>query len=203
MGPNTYFFRVILEGGAGDNMKRYELVPDKEIKRVVFCSGKVFYEMWHARSARKIRNIVFVRLEQVGAEQTQRVVSCGLWHARSILRAVACMVIPQDQKHCLCQAGAGQVLSGCEILEMLRVIWHALLSHMITGMSLSGSGSSRSGSWCCLHRSLHLLTTELKLTNVFVAATSHDVQYRLPRTLLIFSADFCTFACVCGTFACV
>lgn len=42
MATGTYFQRVITEGGKGDNMpKDYPLVPYSEIKRVIFCSGKV------------------------------------------------------------------------------------------------------------------------------------------------------------------
>jgi 2-oxoglutarate dehydrogenase E1 component len=66
----THFQRVIMEGAAykGDNttwrMKK-ALVSDKDIVRVILCSGKIFYQLFHMREAKKINNITFVRLEQI------------------------------------------------------------------------------------------------------------------------------------------
>ncbi|EKX48479.1 hypothetical protein GUITHDRAFT_68732 [Guillardia theta CCMP2712] len=53
--------------GPGDNLRsrQYELNPCDKIRRLVFCSGKFFYDMYHARSARKVRDIAFVRIEQL------------------------------------------------------------------------------------------------------------------------------------------
>lgn len=68
MSVGTFFHRVILEGGIGDNMgekRRYKLAPDDEIRKVVFCSGKFFYHLFHARESAGITDVVFVRLEQV------------------------------------------------------------------------------------------------------------------------------------------
>jgi len=67
MGPNTFFRRTIVENGPGDNLKHrlYELNPCDKIRRLVFCSGKFFYDMYHARSARKVRDIAFIRIEQL------------------------------------------------------------------------------------------------------------------------------------------
>jgi 2-oxoglutarate dehydrogenase E1 component len=75
----TFFQRLILEGGKGDNMvktvldvngrtsvaKAWTLLPPKEIKRVVFCSGKIFYHLYHARTAAKLHDITLIRLEQI------------------------------------------------------------------------------------------------------------------------------------------
>lgn len=41
-----------------------KLVADAEIKRVVICSGKVYYDLLEEREARSIKNIALVRLEQ-------------------------------------------------------------------------------------------------------------------------------------------
>ena len=35
------------------------------MRRVIFCSGKVFYHLYHARQAAGIRDITLVRLEQI------------------------------------------------------------------------------------------------------------------------------------------
>ncbi len=42
-----------------------EIVNHHKIQRVVFCSGKVFYELDVARRERKIKNIALVRIEQL------------------------------------------------------------------------------------------------------------------------------------------
>ena len=41
------------------------LLPPHGIKRVVLCSGQVYYHLSRARRARRIRDIVLVRLEQI------------------------------------------------------------------------------------------------------------------------------------------
>lgn len=41
------------------------LLPAHGIKRVVLCTGQVYYHLSRARRARRIRDIVLVRLEQI------------------------------------------------------------------------------------------------------------------------------------------
>ena len=41
------------------------LLPAHSIKRVVLCTGQVYYHLSGARRARRIRDIVLVRLEQI------------------------------------------------------------------------------------------------------------------------------------------
>ncbi|HZB89937.1 MAG TPA: 2-oxoglutarate dehydrogenase E1 component [Stellaceae bacterium] len=57
MGPGTFFRRTIDEVDA--------LVPDDKVKRVVLCSGKVYYDLRQARRERKIRDVALVRIEQL------------------------------------------------------------------------------------------------------------------------------------------
>lgn len=57
MGPNTNFHRVL---GETDS-----LVADDKIKRVVLCSGKVYYDLYQARAERDIRDVALVRVEQL------------------------------------------------------------------------------------------------------------------------------------------
>jgi hypothetical protein len=53
--PQTFFRRIIIEGGPGDNMSRRGAQrPSQEVRRIVLCSGKVFYDLYHARAARKV-----------------------------------------------------------------------------------------------------------------------------------------------------
>jgi 2-oxoglutarate dehydrogenase complex dehydrogenase (E1) component-like enzyme len=109
MGPGTYFHRVILEGGRGDNTRDigsssktahtssssssgssssttenstsstststsgpldsdpapHDLLDPAHIRRIVFCCGKVFYHLYHARAAAGIRDVTLVRVEQI------------------------------------------------------------------------------------------------------------------------------------------
>jgi 2-oxoglutarate dehydrogenase E1 component len=57
MGPGTYFRRTIDETD--------QLLPDDKVKRVVLCSGKVYYDLRAARRERKIRDVAIVRVEQM------------------------------------------------------------------------------------------------------------------------------------------
>ena len=51
------FHRVIPDHG--------DLVANSKIKRIVLCSGKVFYDLIAARDERKIKDVAIVRLEQL------------------------------------------------------------------------------------------------------------------------------------------
>jgi 2-oxoglutarate dehydrogenase E1 component len=57
MGPGTFFRRTIDETD--------QLVADDKVKRVVLCTGKVYYDLRQARRERKIRDVAIVRLEQL------------------------------------------------------------------------------------------------------------------------------------------
>ncbi len=70
----TQFFRVIDDGRAGDNTRHRAhdpvtgkpyLLPNECIRRVVMCSGQMYYFLSRQRRARKIRDIALVRLEQL------------------------------------------------------------------------------------------------------------------------------------------
>jgi 2-oxoglutarate dehydrogenase E1 component len=78
MTTGTFFQRVILEGARGDNMshftedindnesiKKYELLPPSQIRRVIFCCGKIFYHLYHARQGQSIKDIYIIRVEQL------------------------------------------------------------------------------------------------------------------------------------------
>lgn len=42
-----------------------DTLPAKNVETVVFCSGKIYYEMAEEREKRKVENIAFVRIEQL------------------------------------------------------------------------------------------------------------------------------------------
>jgi len=57
MGPQSSFHRVLKDTGT--------LRPDAEIRRVVLCSGKVYYDLFEERAKRGIDNVYLMRLEQL------------------------------------------------------------------------------------------------------------------------------------------
>jgi len=71
--PN-FFHRIIDDNSAGDNTRhqgvnpktgeRYLLPPD-EVRRVIICSGQMYYKLSLARKAQKVRDIKLIRLEQI------------------------------------------------------------------------------------------------------------------------------------------
>jgi 2-oxoglutarate dehydrogenase E1 component len=57
MGPQSSFHRVLRDTGT--------LKPDEHIRRVVLCSGKVYYDLFEERAKRGIGDIYLMRLEQL------------------------------------------------------------------------------------------------------------------------------------------
>jgi 2-oxoglutarate dehydrogenase E1 component len=57
MGENTAFRRVIKDPNLD--------LDDKNIKKVVISSGKVFYNLFEEREVRKLKNVKLLRLEQI------------------------------------------------------------------------------------------------------------------------------------------
>ncbi|MBJ3776078.1 2-oxoglutarate dehydrogenase E1 component [Acuticoccus mangrovi] len=65
MGAQSTFHRVLLDdaqlGRAGD----FKLAADDKIRRVVVCSGKVYYDLIEAREAAGVDDVYLLRLEQL------------------------------------------------------------------------------------------------------------------------------------------
>jgi 2-oxoglutarate dehydrogenase E1 component len=57
MGAGSAFHRVLLENET--------YCPDAEVKRIVLCSGKIFYDLYEEREKRGLKNVFFMRLEQL------------------------------------------------------------------------------------------------------------------------------------------
>merc|ERR1712232_1184856 len=81
MGAHTRFQRLITEGGPGDNMPHRPTDELNTCERVIFCSGKIFYELYHARAARRLKGRVeLARLEQIAPFPSIEVVLCATRH---------------------------------------------------------------------------------------------------------------------------
>ena len=65
MGPNTSFHRILWDDAQALPGEKIKLVPDADIRRVVLCSGKVFYDLYEEREKRGIDDIYLLRIEQL------------------------------------------------------------------------------------------------------------------------------------------
>ncbi len=61
MGPNTTFHRVLWDDADGTD----GLAADEKIRRVVLCSGKVYYDLLEEREKRGIKDVYILRMEQL------------------------------------------------------------------------------------------------------------------------------------------
>jgi 2-oxoglutarate dehydrogenase E1 component len=65
MGEGTSFHRVLYDDAQLNPGDGATLVDDKAIRRVVLCSGKVYYDLYEERAKRGINDIYLMRLEQL------------------------------------------------------------------------------------------------------------------------------------------
>ena len=64
MGPGSSFHRVLWDDAEYQPGSTVKLVSDAKIKRVVLCSGKVYYDLLEEREKRGVDNIYLMRVEQ-------------------------------------------------------------------------------------------------------------------------------------------
>jgi 2-oxoglutarate dehydrogenase E1 component len=65
LGADTSFHRVLLDDAETLNDQKIKLVADDKIRRVVLCSGKVFYDLYEDREKRGVDDIQIIRVEQL------------------------------------------------------------------------------------------------------------------------------------------
>lgn len=66
-----------------------ERVPADQTRRVILCSGQIYYRLFHARRARQIRDIILVRLEQIAPfphDLVTQVLAASLFPPCSLLK---------------------------------------------------------------------------------------------------------------------
>ena len=64
-GPGTCFHRVLWDHAQIGASEKIQLVPDGQIRRVVLCSGKVYYDLFDERENRGMSNVYLMRIEQL------------------------------------------------------------------------------------------------------------------------------------------
>jgi hypothetical protein len=93
-------------GLPGDNLlertrkKLPGLKRPTEIQKVILCSGKIFYHLYHRRAALQLPDVTFIRLEQVApfpfevvARAILRYPKAGEWHGGLQVSCLLCGVL--------------------------------------------------------------------------------------------------------------
>jgi len=65
LAPGTSFHRVLWDHAQLNADDATRLVPDEKIRRVLLCSGKVYYDLYEEREKRGIDDIYLLRVEQL------------------------------------------------------------------------------------------------------------------------------------------
>ncbi|HYA06551.1 MAG TPA: 2-oxoglutarate dehydrogenase E1 component [Xanthobacteraceae bacterium] len=65
MGTNTSFHRLLWDDAQLLPGEKIKLVADAKVRRVVVCSGKVYYDLYEEREKRGIDDIYLLRIEQL------------------------------------------------------------------------------------------------------------------------------------------
>ena len=70
LGPDTTFHRVLwddreVSANANATAEDFTLKTDDQIKRVVLCTGKVYYDLLEARDQEKLEDVYIMRVEQL------------------------------------------------------------------------------------------------------------------------------------------
>ena len=65
MGPDTSFHRVLWDDAQLLPDEKIKLVADDKVRRVVMCSGKVYYDLYEEREQRGIDDVYLLRVEQL------------------------------------------------------------------------------------------------------------------------------------------
>ncbi len=59
------FHRILEDGAEVHDAKPLSLATDSKIKRVILCSGKVYFDLYEARNARNLTDIYLLRIEEL------------------------------------------------------------------------------------------------------------------------------------------
>ncbi|ABA03689.1 2-oxoglutarate dehydrogenase E1 component [Nitrobacter winogradskyi Nb-255] len=65
LGADTAFHRILYDDATMLPEQKIRLVDDDKIRRVVLCSGKVYYDLYEEREQRDINDVYLMRIEQL------------------------------------------------------------------------------------------------------------------------------------------
>jgi 2-oxoglutarate dehydrogenase E1 component len=65
LGPDSTFHRLLWDDAQLLPDEKIKLVPDEKIRRVVMCTGKVYFDLYEEREKRGIDDIYLLRIEQL------------------------------------------------------------------------------------------------------------------------------------------
>ena len=65
MDTGTTFHRLLWDDAESNESSVTKLVDDKKVRRVILCSGKVYYDLYEERESRGITDIYLLRVEQL------------------------------------------------------------------------------------------------------------------------------------------
>ena len=88
MGPNTSFHRLLWDDAQMLPDEKIKLVPDDKMRRVVICSGKVYYDLYEEREKRgRSTTFYLLRIEQLYPFPDQ---GADAWSSRASSRPRSC-----------------------------------------------------------------------------------------------------------------
>jgi 2-oxoglutarate dehydrogenase E1 component len=65
IGAGTSFHRLLWDGAESHKGEKVKLARDEKIRRVVLCSGKVYYDLYEDREKRGVDDVYLLRVEQI------------------------------------------------------------------------------------------------------------------------------------------
>ena len=65
LGPDATFHRLLWDDAQTSKDEKIKLVPDDKIRRVILCSGKVYFDLLDEREKRGLDDIYLLRVEQL------------------------------------------------------------------------------------------------------------------------------------------
>jgi 2-oxoglutarate dehydrogenase E1 component len=65
LAKGTTFHRILYDDAQMQPSEATKLVPDEKIRRIVLCTGKVYYDLYEEREKRGIDDIYLMRVEQL------------------------------------------------------------------------------------------------------------------------------------------
>jgi len=97
MGPETQFHRLLWDDAQSNpETTKVKLKPDASIKRVILCSGKVYFDILEEREKRNLSDTYILRLEQLYPFPKQPLLQ-ELQRFKNVERVVWCQEEPKNQ----------------------------------------------------------------------------------------------------------